>query len=82
MADSEIPKYADFLKQLYFFRDLDQAHLARLVSRMLRMEPIQDTLILQEGEADSDFYLIYQGKVQLSSAGAGCRPPGRHPGSW
>ncbi len=75
MADSEIPKYADFLKQLYFFRDLDQAHLARLVSRMLRMEPIQDTLILQEGEADSDFYLIYQGKVQLSQQEQGVDLP-------
>ena len=75
MADSEIPKYADFLKQLYFFRDLDQAHLARLVSRLLRMEPTQDTLILQEGEADSDFYLIYQGKVQLSQQEQGVDLP-------
>jgi uncharacterized membrane protein YdbT with pleckstrin-like domain len=66
MADPDIPKYADFLKQLYFFRDLDQANLAHLVSRLLRMEPNRDDLILQEGEVDNDFYLIYQGKVQLS----------------
>ena len=66
MADPDIPKYADFLKQLYFFRDLDQAHLAHLVSRMERLEPTRDTLILQEGEIDNDFYLIFQGKVRLT----------------
>jgi uncharacterized membrane protein YdbT with pleckstrin-like domain len=66
MADSEIPKYADFLKQLYFFRDLDQAHLAHLVSRIQRLEPTRDSLVLLEGEADNDFYLIYQGRVRRS----------------
>lgn len=64
MADPEIPRYADFLKQLYFFRGLDQAHLAHLVSRMQRLEPTRDTVIIQEGEPDNDFYLIYQGKVR------------------
>jgi len=66
MADPEIPKYADFLKQLYFFRGLDQAHLAHLVSRMQRLEPTRDTVIIQEGETDNDFYLIYQGKIRQS----------------
>jgi len=66
MADPEIPRYADFLKQLYFFRGLDQAHLAHLVSRMQRLEPARDTVIIQEGETDNDFYLIYQGKVRQS----------------
>jgi hypothetical protein len=66
MADPEIPKYADFLRQLYFFRGLDQAHLAHLVSSMQRLEPTLDTVILSEGETDNDFYLIYQGKVRQS----------------
>ncbi len=54
------------MKQLYFFRGLDQAHLAHLVSRMQRLEPARDTVIIQEGETDNDFYLIYQGKVRQS----------------
>lgn len=66
MADPDIPKYADFLKQLFFFRDLDQAHLAHLVSRIQRLEPTRDTVILLEGEIDNDFFLIYQGKAKLS----------------
>ncbi len=54
------------MKQLYFFRGLDQAHLAHLVSRMQRLEPTRDTVIIQEGETDNDFYLIYQGKIRQS----------------
>lgn len=66
VADAEIPKYAAFLKQLFLFRSLDEAHLAHLVNRVQRLELPKDAPVMQEGEVESDFYVVYQGRVLCS----------------
>ncbi len=80
MADADIPRYAAFLRQLYLFRELDEAHLAHLVSRLERIELPREAPAILEGETGSDFFIIYQGKVlkscqegevRLGIAGAG-----------
>lgn len=66
MVDPDIPKYAALLKSLYIFRELDDAQIAHLVSRLRRVEVPVDVPVILEGETENDFYIIYIGKIEAS----------------
>jgi hypothetical protein len=66
MADPEISRYADLLRQQYIFQGLNDAQLAHVVSHFVRVEKYSGEQVYAQGDPGDSFYVIYQGKVRVT----------------
>lgn len=66
MVDNEIPNYAALLKEHYLFKGLDEAQIAHVVIRFKRIDKDAGEVIISEGDIGSGFYIIFQGKVNVT----------------
>jgi Cyclic nucleotide-binding domain len=66
MADPEISRYADLLRQQYIFQGLNDAQLAHVVSHFVRVEKYPGEQVYAQGDPGDSFYVIYQGKVRVT----------------
>lgn len=66
MVDNAIPKFAAMLKEHYLFKGLDDAQIAHVIIRFKRMPRDENETIIKEGDIGEGFYIIYQGKVNVT----------------
>jgi len=66
MFDQDIPRYAALLKEHYLFKGLDEAQIAHVVTRLVRVELDPGEKVIEEGEVGENFYLIFRGKVDVT----------------
>ncbi|MDF1841503.1 MAG: cyclic nucleotide-binding domain-containing protein [Rubripirellula sp.] len=63
------------LRQCGFLRDVDEEHLSRFVQLAMPVDFVAGELILREGEAAKNVYVILSGSasLELCASGIGCR---------
>jgi len=66
MADPEISRYAEMLKQQYIFQGLNDAQLAHVLSHFVRVEKYPGEQVYTQGDYGDSFYVIYRGKVRVT----------------
>ena len=60
-----VQSLAPFLKSLYLFSGLDDERIARLALEFERVSFVEGEQIYAEGDQATDFFLVYDGKVNL-----------------
>lgn len=66
MVEDRVPQYADLLRHLFLFKDLDTAQIAHLVSRFQAAFYEKDQVVFAEGSERDRFYVVFSGRVKLS----------------
>ena len=66
MVDQDVPQYAALLKEHYLFQGLDEAQIAHVIARLVRVELDPGEVVFEEGEIGESFYLIFRGRVEVT----------------
>jgi hypothetical protein len=66
MVDDQIPQYAELLKHLFLFQDLDTAQIAHLVARFQPATYDKDQVVFAEDSDGDRFYIVFSGRVKVS----------------
>src|SRR3989304_2629202 len=66
MVDQDVPQYAALLKDHYLFQGLDEAQIAHVIARLVRVELDPGEVVIEEGEIGENFYLIFRGRVEVT----------------
>jgi hypothetical protein len=66
MVDDLVPQYAELLRHLFLFHDLDTAQIAHLVARFRPVAFEKNKVVIRQGETGDKFFVIFSGRVKVT----------------
>lgn len=66
MVDDQIPQFADLLKQLFLFQELNEVDIAHIVTRFRPYTFAADKVVFAQGDEGDMFFVIFKGRVKIT----------------